>query len=431
MRVAIAALTALLWQTSGVGGTPSEHLRWQRGIDVPVAGGPVCVVLDAQTLGHAESRSSDDLRVFRQSDGSEVEVPFSLMESEAEPEDIAEATVRDVTVRGSEVAFDLVMPRRVYSSVVLKLAARDFTGRALVTAKDSGKVLGSFAVFDLSGEGLARSTTLALAETTLPELHVVLKMAGVGGRAFSVSPSMVEGAEVPTSREAQTLYTVVASTPAVQRSRYGTEEMQMDVPAHVPVERVSFVLDPEFRGEFSRGVTVGGVLPVSGEPAASEETVTGIIWHVQRPGMAGSPPIEAGSLQVDAVLGLTLRAPARVLVAVNDVVQGRALPPLPIREVRLEMRQRSVCFGSEAGAQYVLRYGDGELGAPVYKQMAMLQGAAMAMAGPESENPRFQRGAARRGVQQRAGLVWVLGMAGLVLLWAGVGSLIRRRGGHA
>lgn len=427
----MATAAVLLLQGSAMG-TPSRHMRWQREIVVPTAGGPVCVVLNAQVLAHTESRSGDDLRVYRQDAAGESEVPFSLMESGAEPEETDAATLHNKRVRGNAIDFDMTMPRRVYSSVVLKVAAKDFVGRALVTAKEGGAVLGSFAVFDLSGEGLARSTTLAMAETEVPEVHVSLRLTGVGRHDLRVTEGMVEGAEAPASREAQTLYTVVATTRSVQMTRHGTQVGAMMVPAHVPVERVRVILDPGFRGEFEREVRIGGVRERS--VLRAEESVRGSIWRVSRPSVGGGPAIAAESLSVDAVLGLTLREAATVHVEVNDVRGNLVLPPLPIREVQLEMRQRSVCFESERGAKYLLRYGDAGLGAPVYKQVeavALGQGA-MTTPGPESESLDFQPGAATpHTLGQRVGLIWIVSLGGLMLLWASVHGWIRRRGGRA
>lgn len=417
----------LLWQATGMATTPSLHLRWQRGIVAPATGGPMCAVLDAQVLAHTESRSGDDLRVFQQTATGEREVPFSLIESEAEPEDVAEAAVHNVKVRGNEIDFDLMMPRRVYSSLVLRIAAKDFVGRAVVTAKDSGKMLGSFAVFDLRSQGLARSTMLALEETSEPELHVALRLTGAGGREYPATAAMVQGAEVPASREAQTLYTVVAATSSIQTTRYGTQVAEMTVPAHVPVERMRVMLDAGFQGEFDREVRVGGVRERSALRA--EESVRGSIWRVSRPG-----GVQAESLGMDAVLGLTLRDAAKIDVEVNDVKDNRILPPLPIREVRLEMRQRSVCFESKAGAEYVLRYGDAGLAAPVYKQMGSMemgQRGSVASLGPESLNAGFQPlEVSGQTSPRRAGLAWVVGVGGLMLIWASAGSMIRRRGGR-
>jgi hypothetical protein len=422
LRVAIAAI-ALVWQATGVATVPSQSQRWQRDIVMPHGGGQVCAVLDALVLAHAASRSFDDLRVMQQSAAGEAEMPFSLTESEAGPEEAEEATANHIKVRGNTLDFDLAMPRRVYSSVVLKMAAKNFVGRALVTAKDSGKVLGSFAIFDLSGEGLARSTTLALAETRLPEIHVALQLNGADGGTFQTTAAIVQGAKIPASREGQTLYTLVTATSSVQTTPSGMQVAEMTVPAHVPVERVRVVLDPSFQDEFDRDVRVAGVRQRSALKA--EESVLGSIWRVSRP--AG---VQAESLGMDAVLGVTLRDAAKVRVEVDDVKDNRILSPLPIRQVRLEMRQRSVCFESVSGAKYVLRYGDARLAAPVYQQMN-LQDDVMVTLGPEGVNPGFlpESDVSYRS-PRRAGLAWIVGIGGLMLIWASAGSMIRRRGGR-
>ncbi len=303
------------------------------------------------------------------------------------------------------------------------MAAKNFVGRALVTAKDSGKVLGSFAIFDLSGEGLARSTTLALAETRLPEIHVALQLNGADGGTFQTTAAIVQGAKIPASREGQTLYTLVTATSSVQTTPSGMQVAEMTVPAHVPVERVRVVLDPSFQDEFDRDVRVAGVRQRSALKA--EESVLGSIWRVSRP--AG---VQAESLGMDAVLGVTLRDAAKVRVEVDDVKDNRILSPLPIRQVRLEMRQRSVCFESVSGAKYVLRYGDARLAAPVYQQMN-LQDDVMVTLGPEGVNPGFlpESDVSYRS-PRRAGLAWIVGIGGLMLIWASAGSMIRRRGGR-
>src|SRR5580704_11045902 len=69
---------------------------------------------------------------------------------------------------------------------------------------------------------------------------------------------MVRGAEVPPSREAQTLYTTVAETTVV--TTVGRESRaEFAIPRRVPVERVSFVLAPDFKGNFSRKVRVTAI----------------------------------------------------------------------------------------------------------------------------------------------------------------------------
>jgi hypothetical protein len=435
--MAIAALT-LLVQAGGfrAGGTDSgpvagpmaelRHMRYERAIALSArASGVACVALDAMALAHAASRSGDDLRVFAQRDGAApVETSFALTESEAAPGDAEPATVENRVLRGGVIGFDLAMPQRAYTTVELELAAKDFVGTAKVWGlqKDGGaKIdLGSFAVFDLSGRDLARSTALALQESTFPLLHVELRLRRAGassgsGEAARFSANVVQGAKVPPSREAQTLYTTVAAMSAIGwQGNWSVTAFQ--VPAHVPIERVSFVLDPKFSGDFRRDVVVSA-RPDVPDSVGAAEVVGGEIWRVVRAGggdggtASGASAIDEEKLRVDAVLGSNLRKPATVTVSVNNVVDHRILPPLPVREVRLEMRQRRMCFDAQPGESYTLDYGDVALHAPSYDFASAFPPAArtiVARLGPERGNPSYAaRIDSRPYTERHPELLWI------------------------
>jgi hypothetical protein len=365
LRLGVVAAAALLWQAANVGvpraAVDVRHLKYVRALTLQGGnGGMACAVLDPATFAHAASRSGDDLRVFGVgADGVAEETPFALTESAAQPVDVAAARVENLGMRGGDVVFDLVMPLRVYSEVDLQLGAKDFVATAKVSGVDArggaGTALGSFALFDLTGQGLSRSTALPLQEESFARLHVALKVRSAAGGAFvGLGRGIVEGAMVPASREAQTLYTVVASGGVRQEG--SSSEARIDVPAHVPVERVSFVLDDGFKRDFLRGVTVS-----SGSGAAAE-SVDGEIERVTRAGVGGEPEIRQAKLSVDAVMGSNLRGAATYVVTVRNGDDA----PLPIRAVQMEMRQRRVCFAAKVGSAYTLRYGDVALRAPVY-----------------------------------------------------------------
>jgi hypothetical protein len=183
------------------------------------------------------------------------------------------------------------------------------------------------------------------------ELHV---MNAAGGAYVGLTPAIVEGATVPASREAQTLYSVVGTADVTQQGASTVARIEM--PAHVPVERVSFVLDPAFKRDFLREVTVGAG---KGEML---ESVDGEIERVTRARVSGEPEIRQAKLSVDAVMGSNLREPATYVVTVKNGDDQ----PLAIKAVELEMRQRRVCFDAKAGSAYTLHYGDVALHAPVY-----------------------------------------------------------------
>jgi len=433
---------ALLWQagdfnaprTDAAPAADPQHLRYKRALNLPAgSAGMACTVLDADAFAHSASRSGDDLRVFRVADGgASAETPFALSESAAQPDEVVSAVVQNLGQRGGDLVFDLAMPQRVYSEVDLQLGAKDFVATAKVSGSDGrgGPVtsLGSFALFDLTQQKLSRSTSLPLQESTFPVLHVELHLANPAGGMFAgLAPSIVEGATVPASREAQALYSVVASTSSMQQK--GAETVAtITVPAHVPIERVSFILDTTSKGEFLRGVSI------EAGKGGGQESIDGEIWRVTRPSSGAEPAIKDAKLSVDAVMASNMRGPATVSVAVKN---GNDLP-LPIRAVQLEMRQRTVCFEASAGNTYTLRYGDVALRASVYDIKAsgeftrLYAGEAkpiVATLGVERVNPEFKARADNRPYSERhPELLWIGLLAAVAALGATALHSVKQQG---
>jgi hypothetical protein len=410
MKLAAAALAMLVLQGSydrsdEVDASP-ERFRFQRVLEVPAgAQGQVCAVLDAPVYAHTDGHLSA-LRIY--SDGREV--PFALTESGEAGQQEEPARVMNLGRQGGAIVFDLAMPRRAYTEVVLDLDGKDFYATAKVSGgaqSGAGKTtLGEFALFDLRSRGLSRSTVFQLQEATFPVLHVELTVtAAPGGDVKNFGPEMVRGASVPPSREAQTLYTTVAETSAIaQEGRSSVARLQ--VAAHVPIERAHIVLDPAFHHDFLRGVTISGKSDVGD---AAEESVDGEIERVQRAASNdGSPAIDSERMDVDALLGANLREAATVIVSVKNGDDA----PLPLRAVALQMRQRKVCFDAVANASYVVRYGAVEaVRAPVYDYARLFRASAAAAVvtlGVETASPLFRGDAHQRSyVDRHPELLWV------------------------
>jgi hypothetical protein len=88
--------------------------------------------------------------------------------------------------------------------------------------------------------------------------------------------------------------------------------------------------------------------------------------------------------------------------------------PLPIAAVRLEMRQRRLCFAAPAGegSGLALYYGDATLVAPAYDYDRLFVPARkplMAVLGPERVNPEYRPLAAeeRPVTERHPGVLWV------------------------
>jgi len=421
----------LLWQM-GTHAAPSpwQHLRYQREIILPAqSSGQACVALDGTVFAHTASQGAGDIRIYGremgdQSKASEFEIPFAMTESGPATLETQTATVGNVAVRDGELVFDLAMPGGDYTEVDLELNAKDFVGAAQVAGVDTqGRAtpLGTLPVFDLSAQGLARSTILSLPDSSYPVLHVALRLMSIQGQAIPVTPSMIAGAMVPPSRDTQTIYTTVASTSTVdQQGQWSIATMT--VPAHVPIERARFVLNPEFHADFLRDATVAASPMETGlEALGAAEGVSGHIFRVLRSAIAGVPAIDSQAMTIGTVIGANLRAPAKVTASVDN---GTA-SPLPIARVELQMRERKLCFEARPDTSYMLRYGDAELSAPSYsyaRHFAASPRPTIAVLGADEKNPNYVPPGTEEA-QLRTGreLPWLLLMAGLVV--AGVTAL--------
>jgi hypothetical protein len=428
LRAALTLATALLWQlgaleSSGPTAEP-QHLRYERQLALPPsASGQSCTVLDAGVYTHAASAAGNDLRLFATQPGaSATEVPFNLSESETQPAEVETAAVQNLGMRHGDIVFDLAMPHRAYTQVDLHLNARNFLATATVTGSNSDgptTALGAFALFDLTRQGLSRSTALPLQESTFSTLHIALHPTGLDGQPLpSLDPGLVQGADVPPSREAQTLYTTVAESTSFERKGRQTI-VALHVPAHVPIERVAFVLDPAFSKNFLREVQIIAAPDSAAAHAATEETpttesITGEISrvHMTAPDPA-SPAINSEHLTIDSALGANLDGPAKIVIAIDNGDDS----PLPLRAIQLQMRQRYLCFDASSSESYTLLYGDPMLHAPVYDYARLFQGSArpvFASLGPEQLNPRYALRADQRPYTERhPELLWI-GLLGVV-----------------
>jgi hypothetical protein len=436
MKAAMLLLAALMWQAAPET-KPSvvqpDNLRYERAITVPAGAREACAVLDAQVFPHA-APSLRDMRILPDgASGPAREIPYALTLSEAMTEETESARLLNLTNGAAHsIVFDLEMPQRAYTSVDLDLdpAMRDFVATATVSGSDSlgrsakSTALGSFTVFDLSSQHLSRDTMLRLEESAFLYLHVVLSVAAANGTAAGgFSPAMVRGAEVPPSREAQTIYTTVAATNVTTVGRESRAEFT--IPRRVPVERVSFVLAPGFKGNFSRDVRVSAI--ADAKPAADRaadgdvdedtraplpEAVTGKLLRVQAT-LAGRE-VRAERLSIPAILGANLQRAAKVEVA----IENGDYQPLPIASVRLEMRQRKLCFDAApgAGAGLALYYGDPQLPPPAYgyeRQFVATRQALVAELGVEQLNPEFRAPEAegRPILQRHPEVLWMVLLA--------------------
>jgi hypothetical protein len=382
-------LFAALWQAREPVKPEQRYFEYQRFLtpkgDVPPAGaGPSCAVLDGAVYAHSATLA--DLRLY----SGTHEVAYALSTSQTSPTSDA-ARVLNAGLKGGRLSFDLEMPARAYTDVRLDLNGQNFVATATVTGLRSasethGTALGSFTLFDLSSTGLGRSTTLKLAESTFPYLHVELGLNGAGGKPFVTEPGLITGAEVPPSREAQTLYTPVAVTSTItQVGRHSVANFHL--PAHVPVERVTFTLAGGDRTSFSRDVSVlAHANTANPQDPEARESVAGTITRIHL--TEGNRELREEELSVPATLGANMDQDADVQVWVENGDDK----PLALASVRLEMRQRLLCFDAQSAERPTLYYGDSKLEPPVYDYSRTFDPGAASVAyelSPESRNPAY------------------------------------------
>ncbi|MDQ2925976.1 MAG: hypothetical protein M3R43_10530, partial [Acidobacteriota bacterium] len=106
-----------------------EHFQFQRVLQMSAgANGQACAALDAAVYAHSDGRL-DQLRIY--SDGREV--PYARTESGEVGQQEEPAHVMNLGRKGAAIVFDLAMPRRAYTEVVLDLAGKDFYAIAKVS----------------------------------------------------------------------------------------------------------------------------------------------------------------------------------------------------------------------------------------------------------------------------------------------------------
>jgi hypothetical protein len=401
-----------------------RHFRYERALAIQTNPGTpaapsrqTCAALDAMLYQHAAPGLAD-LRVYRGTGRDAVETPYAIRQ--AAIEESRPRTIRPLNLgkKGSQTTFEAEMPNGQYSDVDLDITTKNFVATVAVTGTQSadgreGTELGLYTIFDLTAQKLGRSTVLHLPQSNFRYLYF--------GIAGPVKPEDVDGLSVERV-PARVQYVMVAATDQVTQKNHKTI-LHFQVPAHVPVERIVFVPQPEPKN-FSRSATVS-VRAIAQTPQRTDEAMpspvetsgTLLRLHAVQEGHR----IDEERLAVDAPIMDFGGAASRWTVTIDN---GDDVP-LTLETVRLEMAERQLCFDAVPGAAYALFYGDATLSAPRYDYATLFApdpNGIVATMGPERANPEYEaRPDTRPFTERHPALLWVALL--LVILVLGVVAL--------
>lgn len=413
-----SALIAALITVASASSAPA-HFQYERPL-VVASSGQTCVPLPSEIFARAADGLAD-LRLYRDA----VETPYALRTAAPLVAPAAMLPALNLGTRAGETVFDAAMPEGSYSDVVLKVDRKDYIATVIVsggqTQGEGGATqLGGYTIFDLSAQKLGSSSVLHLPASDFRYLHF-----RVNG---PVRPEDITGLSTGQQTARDLPYVTVAQSSNLSpRSQAST--VTFTVSPHVPVDRVSFVPGAE-PAEFSRYVRVT-VAPAKltqdqdeDRSTASPRTFSGTLLRLHR--VEDGRRIDEERLVIDSS-GAVSEAAAIWTVTVENGDD----PPLTLTAVRLEMRQRALCFEATAGGEYRLMYGDAALRSPQYDYATLFTPAkdsAAAVLQPERLNPLFQPRADERPFTERHPvLLWGALVLAVVLL----GAVALRSGANA
>jgi hypothetical protein len=387
----------------------TQYFRYERPIQK--SSGQSCLVLDPGIFAHAALQLAD-LRLYR--DGAEI--PYVIRTAA-----LAEAVEKSIAplnlgVRGGQTVFDAGLPEGHYSDLQLAVTGQNFIATVIVTGSQTesgGAVtkIGSYTIFDLTGQKLGRSTVLHLPESDFRYLHFRIN--------GPIPPQSVTGISVERLPASQPKYqTVAESSHLEQKGRASVVEFT--VPAHVPVDRITFMPGAS-PAQFSRDVSISAV-----QVFPSQKTDAVQPWRTLRAdgnllrvhSLQNGHRIDEERFAIDSSWAESTM-PTKWTITIENGDDA----PLQMESVRLQMLERSLCFDADGAGGYTLFYGDSALGAPRYdyaKLFTPQANAAHIAAGPEELNPAYQpRPDDRPFTEKHPALLWVA-LALVIALLGGI-----------
>jgi hypothetical protein len=389
MKIGTALLALIVFASPSI-----SYFKFQRPVQM-TGGGQHYSVVDEAIWKNAEP-DLGDLRLYN----GQTEYPYALVieRGSMEHEHTPVRVLQQSAVAG-KTQFIVDMSGVVeYDHIDLKLASRDFVAHAKVEGQDDlhgphWAVLAEPILYDLSKEGLGGNSMLRLPLSTYKYLRVTID--------GPLKPADIQGATAEFREEQQARWRNVAETPKVSSRDHDTV-LTFDVPKDVPVERVSFAIDPN-QPNFRRAVEIRNDRDVwlgSGEISKV---------HMVRNGN-----------KIDAD-NSTVEFSTQAEKTIKVIIHNGDDKPLQ-QSARLEQHERRIYFDAPPTGTLTLYYGDEKLSSPVYDYAKLFQiekDAVPAQLGAEMSNSAYAgRPDERPWTERHPAVLWIAIVGAVVVLGA-------------
>jgi len=354
------------------------------------------LVLDPEIWEHARP----DLADIRLYDGHS-QVPYVLQQRTARVSNVEQpAKILNLGKVGDHPEFDLdVGSIAQYDRVRVEVDAKDFVNSVLLFGEDqlgpgNRTQLGPATLYDFSREKLGSNAVLSIPTSSFPYLHIQLSP--------GIRPEQVKSAAVFDVQEQKAAWTKVGQcgTP-VQKDT--TTEIQCDVPARVPLDRVQLNIAAD-QINFRRNVTV---LNSGGAQIANGNISRVRVTH-------------QGKTISSEDLAVSIWSPHKDHIVVS--IQNGDDRPLSVSSVELLATERRVYFDPGGKSFLKLYYGDPKLEPPVYDYAKFFEedpSAVEAQLGPDRHNAEYTgRPDERPWSERHKSVLWVAMLIAVALLSA-------------
>jgi hypothetical protein len=410
MKITVALLALMF-----LAGPSIPYFKYQRPVQVQ-PGGQRFLAVDEQTWKNAR-RDLGDLRLY----SGQQEVPYALVVERGGEENASkEVNVLQQSAVGGKTQFMIDMtplsPALVfngeYDHVNLRLAAKNFVAHARVEGQDDlhgghWAWLSESILYDLSKEKLGGNSVLRLPLSVYRYLRVTID--------GPVKPDDILGASAEFRQEQKAVWRDVGGAPTVaelpasaaggdshRAVRKGTV-LTFAVPENVPVNRVSFDIDPA-QPNFRRSVQVEG----DKDAYIGSGEIDRV--HMVRQGQ------KIDTDDYDVNFSAVGHKEIKVTIDNGDD------PPLKIKSARLQQLEHRLYFDAPASGPVTLYYGDEKLDPPVYdyaKLFLLAKDAAPAQLGTEEANAAYTgRPDERPWTEKHPAVLWIAIVAAVLILGA-------------